>query len=727
MATKSTGRKKTGASLRPQGAPAKPSGERTTAAAPGKRQTAQSGKQAARDARGQGDEIHQQASGRHPALTTNQGLPLSDNQNSLRSAERGPTLLEDFILREKITHFDHERIPERIVHARGSAAHGYFELDRSLRKYTTARILTETGVRTPVFARFSTVAGGAGSIDTPRDVRGFAVKFYTQQGNWDLVGNNVPVFFIQDAMKFPDVVHSVKMEPDRGFPQAASAHDTFWDFISLTPESMHMIMWVMSDRTIPRSLRMIEGFGVHSFRLLDARGASTFVKFHWRPKLGLQSTVWDEAVKLAGADPDYHRRDLYEAIQAGDFPEWELAVQLFTQEQADALPFDHLDPTKLIPEETIPLTVIGRMVLDRWPDNFFAETEQVAFCPSHIVPGIDFSNDPLLQGRLFSYLDTQLSRLGSPNFHQLPINAPKCPFANLQRDGHMQMQVPKGRVNYEPSSLDPDSPRETRLGFRSAAVGEEGIKGRVRAESFADHYSQARMFYRSQTAPEQAHLASALVFELSKVQTPHVREAIVGHLRHIDGDLARRVADGLGLTRLPPAPPAAVDPVDLPLSPMLQLIGKMKATLSGRCVGVLIDEGSDAGTIEALRKAVEAAGAQLKIVAPKLGGAKLSDRRTQAADGQLAGTPSLVFDAVAIVLSEAAGKRLLNEAAAVDFVRDAYGHLKAIALDAGGRRLLDAAGLDADEGVVSAAKPAVFVEKAKTRQWDREPTVRTLA
>ncbi len=687
-----------------------------------------SANKADRDQRGNGDELHQQASAKHPPLTTNQGLPLSDNQNSLRASERGPTLLEDFILREKITHFDHERIPERIVHARGSAAHGYFELTKSLKKYTTARILTEVGERTPLFCRLSTVAGGAGSIDTPRDVRGFAVKFYTQQGNWDLVGNNIPVFFIQDAMKFPDVVHSVKMEPDRGFPQAASAHDTFWDFISLTPEAMHMIMWAMSDRTIPRSLRMIEGFGVHSFRLLDARGASTFVKFHWRPKLGLQSTLWDEAVKLAGADPDFHRRDLFEAIQNGDFPEWELAVQLFTQEQADALPFDHLDPTKLIPEETIPLTVIGRMVLDRWPDNFFAETEQVAFCPSHILPGMDFSNDPLLQGRLFSYLDTQLSRLGSPNFHQLPINAPKCPFANQQRDGHMQMQVPKGRVNYEPSSLDPTSPRETPAGFRSAAVaGDDGVKSRIRAESFADHYSQARLFYRSQTVPEQAHMASALVFELSKVATAHVREAIVGHLRHIDGDLAKRVADGLGLERLPPAPPAAVEPVDMPPSPMLQLIGKMKDTLAGRCVGILIDEGSDAATLKALRKAVEAAGARVKIVAPKLGGAKLSDGKQQPADGQLAGTPSLVFDAVALVLSPAAGKRLTSEAAAIDFVRDAFGHLKAIALDDGARQILAVAGIKPDDGVVAADKPAAFVKLAKTRQWEREPGLRTLA
>jgi catalase len=682
----------------------------------------------ARPSRGHGDELHEQAGGQHPPLTTNQGIPVSDNQNSLRATPRGPTLLEDFVLREKITHFDHERIPERIVHARGSAAHGYFELTKSLQKFTTAKILTETGKRTPVFTRFSTVAGGAGSVDTPRDVRGFAVKFYTSEGNWDLVGNNIPVFFIQDAMKFPDVVHSVKMEPDRAFPQAASAHDTFWDFISLTPEAMHMIMWAMSDRTIPRSLRTIEGFGVHSFRLLDAKGNSTFVKFHWRPKLGIQSTVWDEAVKLQAADNDFHRRDLFEAIEAGAFPEWEFAVQLFTQEQADQFPFDHLDPTKLIPEEMVPLTVIGRMVLDRWPDNFFAETEQVAYCPANIVPGIDFSNDPLLQGRLFSYLDTQLIRLGGPNFHQIPINAPKCPFANLQRDGHMQMQVPKGRVNYEPSSLQADTPRETPNGFRSHATApDDGAKGRVRAESFADHYTQPRLFFRSQSKHEQAHMASSLVFELSKVGTPHVREAIVGHLRHIDADLAQRVADGLGLEALPPAPPAAVKAKEMKPSPALQIIGKMKDTLEGRCIGILIHDGSDAATIKALRKAAESAGATVKIVAPKLGGAKLSDGKKLAADGQLAGTPSVVFDAVAVVLSEEGGKRLAKEAAAVDFVRDAFGHLKAIAADAGAQALLKAGNVGKDKGVVDAADSKAFIAAAKTRQWDREEKVRTLA
>ncbi len=673
-------------------------------------------------------ELHQPASGEHPPLTTNQGLAVADNQNSLRANARGPTLLEDFILREKITHFDHERIPERIVHARGTGVHGHFELTESLAGYTTAKVLTEVGEKTPLFTRISTVAGGAGSVDTPRDVRGFAVKLYTKEGNWDLVGNNIPVFFIQDAMKFPDLVHAVKMEPDRGFPQAASAHDTFWDFISLTPESMHMVMWIMSDRTIPRSLRMIEGFGIHSFRLVSAEGRSTFVKFHWRPELGLQSTVWDEAVKIAGADPDFHRRDMFEAVSSGAFPAWELSVQLFTEEDAAAFPFDHLDSTKLIPEELVPLKPIGRMVLDRWPDNFFAETEQVAFCPSHIVPGIDFSNDPLLQGRLFSYLDTQLSRLGSPNFHQIPVNAPKCPFANQQRDGHMQMQQPKGRVAYEPSSLAPDSAREApTAGFRSFGAAENGERGRIRAETFADHYSQARQFYRSQTAPEQAHIASALVFELSKVEALHVRQSMVGHLRHIDDNLAKRVADGLALDGMPPAPPAAVTPEDREPSPPLQIIGKMKDTLEGRAVGILVTDGSDGGTVVALKKAAMAAGATVKIVAPKVGGAKLADGSRLAADGQLAGTPSVMFDAVAVVLSAEGAAMLGKEAAAIDWVRDAFGHLKAIAIDQGGQALLQAAGVEVDHGVVNAANAAAFIAVAKIRQWDREPKVRTLA
>ena len=678
--------------------------------------------------RGAGDELHQIAGGKHPPLTTNQGTILSDNQNSLRSHARGPTLLEDFILREKITHFDHERIPERIVHARAAGAHGYFELTASLEPYTIAKILTEVGVKTPVFTRLSTVAGGAGSIDTPRDVRGFAVKFYTKEGNWDLVGNNIPVFFIQDAIKFPDLIHAVKMEPDRGFPQSATAHDTFWDFISLTPESMHMVMWIMSDRTLPRSLRMIEGFGVHSFRLINDSGESTFVKFHWRPKLGLQSMLWDETIKVSGADQDFHRRDMFEAIQANNFPEWEFAVQLFTQEVADGLPFDHLDATKLIPEELVPLRVIGRMVLDRWPNNFFAETEQVAYCPSHIVPGIDFSNDPLLQGRLFSYLDTQLSRLGSPNFHQIPVNTPKCPFANHQRDGHMQMAQPAGRVAYEPNSLSASSPREVpATGFRSAALTETGEKARIRAASFSDHYSQARLFYRSQTVYEQAHIASALVFELSKVEHVHVRAAMVGHLLHVDPDLAHRVATGLALDKMPDAPAAAAPVQELDLAPTLQIIGKMKDTLMGRAIGILIADGSDGVSIKKIKRAATDAGATVKIVAPKVGGAKLADGSMLAADGQLAGTPSVLFDAIAVILSDAGAKALAKEGAAIDFVRDAFGHLKAIIADHGGQALLKQANIGQDAGVVDIHDHGAFIAAAKTRLWEREKSVRTLA
>jgi catalase len=675
---------------------------------------------------GKGAEVHQVAGGHHPPLTTNQGLPLSDNQNSLRASTRGPTLLEDFVFREKITHFDHERIPERIVHARGTGAHGYFELVHSLSKYTTAKILTEVGEKTPVFARFSTVAGGAGSIDTPRDVRGFAVKFYTKEGNWDLVGNNIPVFFIQDAIKFPDLIHAVKMEPDRGFPQAATAHDTFWDYMSVTPEAMHMVMWIMSDRTLPRSLRMMEGFGIHSFRLVNG-DESTFVKFHWRPKLGIQSTLWDEAVKIAGADPDFHRRDMFEAIENGTYPEWELSVQLFTEEQANAFPFDHLDATKLIPEELVPLQPVGRMVLDRWPDNFFAETEQVAFCPSHLVPGLDFSNDPLLQGRLFSYLDTQLSRLGSPNFHQIPVNAPRCPFANHQRDGHMQMQRPKGETAYEPGTVDADGSREAAHGgFRSVRSEEEGTKARVRAVSFGDHYSQARLFFRSQTKYEQAHIASALVFELSKVERARIREAMVAHLSCIDPDLGHRVGQGIGLDPVPSRP--SQPPVkDMEPSLALQIIGKMKGTLEGRSFGILVADGSDASEISAVRQSAEAAGAEVKIVAPKIGGVKLTDGSLLAADGQLAGTPSVLFDAVAIIVGKKGAQALAREAAAVEFVRDAFGHLKAIGVDPGGRALFEAAGLEADDGVIDVQNTKRLVAAAASRQWDREAKVRTLA
>jgi catalase len=486
-------------------------------------------------------------------------------------------------------------------------------------------------------------------------------------------------------------------------------------------------MWAMSDRTLPRSLRMMEGFGIHSFRLINAAGDSTFVKFHWRPKLGLQSTLWDEAVKIAGADSDFHRRDMFESLQAGAFPEWEFAVQLFTEKEAEAFPFDHLDSTKLIPEELVPLKVVGRMVLDRWPDNFFAETEQVAFCPSHILPGMDFSNDPLLQGRLFSYLDTQLSRLGSHNFHQIPINAPKCPFANHQRDGHMQMQPQKGRVAYEPSSLAPDSLRESAAGFRSFPGSETGDRGRVRAASFADHYSQARMFYISQSPPEQDHIASALVFELSKVETVHIRERVVSHLLHIAGSLAQRVAAGLGMKDMPSPALAAATVQDMAASEALALMGKMKDTLEGRCVAFLVSDGSNAAVIAALQKAVLAEGARFKLIAPKVGGVQLSDGSHLAVDGQLAGSPSVMFDAVAVVLSGAGAKALFNDAPALEFVRDAFAHLKAMALDDGGEALFKKAGLNPDAAVLSAADVSGFVLAAKTRHWTRESTVRSLA
>ncbi|MGO4408070.1 catalase [Bosea sp. RAF48] len=682
---------------------------------------------------GNGGELHQTACAPDTRITTNHGVPVSDNQNSLRAGNRGPTLLEDFVLREKIQHFDHERIPERIVHARGSAAHGFFELTESLGEFTRAKVLTEVGVRTEVFTRFSTVAGGAGSVDTPRDVRGFAVKFYTKEGNWDLVGNNIPVFFIQDAIKFPDLIHAVKMEADRGYPQAASAHDTFWDFVGLMPESTHMIMWAMSDRAIPRSLRMIEGFGVNTFRLLNDKDEPTFVKFHWRPKLGTQSTCWDEAVKIAGADPDYHRRDLHEAIAKGDFPEWEFGVQLLSQDEADALPFDILDATKVIPEELVPIRMIGRMVLNRNPDNFFAETEQAAFLPTNMPPGIDVSEDPLLQGRLFSYQDTQLSRLGTVNFHQIPINRAKgCPFQNLQRDGHMQTQVFTGRANYEPNSLseagETGGPREDPVGgFRTAAIPLEEHKVRLRAESFADHYSHARLFFRSQSEIEQAHLASALVFELSKVTLEHVRNRVMSNLINVDESLAQRVADGLAMP-LPKASKPTVAPVDMEPSPALRIVGKYPETLKGRAVGILVSDGADGSLIAAVKAAVEGDGGAVKFVAPKIGGVKLKDGAMLKADGQLAGSPSVLFDAVAIILSEAGCAALMNESAAIDFAKDAYGHLKAIGYSGEARPLLDKAGVEQDDGIVALDKDAkAFLPPARTRQWAREPNVRMLA
>ncbi|MBY5809707.1 catalase [Rhizobium leguminosarum] len=681
--------------------------------------------------RGAGGELHQFAEDGKPVLTTAQGGPVSDDQNTLRLGARGPALIDDFHFREKIFHFDHERIPERVVHARGYGAHGYFETYESLAAYTRADLFQRPGEKTPAFVRFSTVAGSKGSFDLARDVRGFAVKIYTQQGNWDLVGNNIPVFFIQDAIKFPDVIHSVKPEPDKEFPQAQSAHDNFWDFISLTPESMHMVMWVMSDRAIPRSFRFMEGFGVHTFRFVNAADESTFVKFHWKPKLGLQSVAWNEAVKINGADPDFHRRDLWQAIQSGNFPEWELCVQLFDQDFADTFDFDILDPTKIIPEEILPVKPIGRLVLDRMPDNFFAETEQVAFMTQNVPPGIDFSNDPLLQGRNFSYLDTQLKRLGGPNFTHLPINAPKCPFHNFQQDGHMAMRNPVGRVNYQPNSWN-QGPRESPVqGYRHFPAEEQGAKVRLRPESFADHYSQARQFYISQTPPEQRHIAAALIFELSKVETPVIRERMVSHLFNIDETLASKVGHALGFKSMPkPADAAMPTRQDLEPSPALSIVERGPKRFEGRKLGILVSDGTDAAIFKALLAEITEQKAAFEVIAPKIGGVTLSDGNWIEAHQMIDGGPSVLYDAVALLPSAEGTGDLLKEATARDFVADAFVHCKFIGYVETALPLMQKAGIadSLDEGVIAlgAAKdvPAFIRALGKLRVWGREPSVK---
>ena len=665
-------------------------------------------------------------------MTTNQGTVVSDDENSLKVGPRGPTLLEDEFLREKINHFDHERIPERVVHARGSAAHGYFELTHSLSDISKADIFQRVGEKTPLFTRFSTVAGNKGSGDLARDVRGFAVKFYTKVGNWDLVGNNIPVFFIQDAIKFPDLIHAAKEEPDKGFPQAQTAHDNFWDYVSLSPESTHMLMWIMSDRAIPRSFRMMEGFGVHSFRLINEAGKSSYVKFHWRPKLGMQSVIWDEALKINGADPDFHRRDLWNSIESGQFPEWDLSVQVFDEEFAKKFDFDVLDATKLIPEEMLPLRPVGRMVLDRNPDNFFAETEQVAFCTTHVIPGIDFTNDPLLQGRNFSYLDTQITRLGGVNFAQIPINAPKCPMHNFQRDGHMQMMVPKGSVNYSPNSLSADGPRQDpKLGFRSFPAHEEGDTLRVRSETFGDHYSQARQFFYSQTETEQNHIVAAFTFELSKVTVKAVRNRMLGQLNNVDPAIAKRVAANIGhdgpIEKAEAKVPARTD---LKPSPALSIQKKAKATLEGRTVGCLVADGTDAGLLASLRAESKKAGATFKVIAPKVEGAKGSDGKMIDADFQLAGGSSVLFDTVVLALSPEAAQRMAPQPSAVAFVQDAFSHLKVIGHTAGAAPLVAKAGVVPDEGIVEVggtSAGAYLAQAAKGRIWAREPQLRPVA
>jgi catalase len=669
------------------------------------------------------DRVRVDSAGR--GLTTNFAQPIADNQNTLKAGLRGPALFEDFILREKLTHFDHERIPERIVHARGSAAHGVFECYASLEPYTRAAFLSAKGKRTPVFVRFSTVAGERGSTDTPRDVRGFATKFYTEAGNFDLVGNNIPVFFIQDAMKFPDLVHALKPEPHHAMPQAASAHDTFWDFVSLMPESTHMLMWVMSDRALPRSFRMMQGFGVHTFRLVNAQGRSHFVKFHWTPVAGTHSLDWDESVKIAGADPDYTRRDLWESIEAGVFPEYELGLQIFTEAQAETFSFDVLDPTKLVPEELVPVTPAGRMVLDRNPDNFFAETEQVAFGVQNLVPGIDFSNDPLLAGRIHSYFDTQLLRLGGPNFHEIPINAPIAQAHNNQRDGFHRQGIHRGRVAYEPNSLGGGCPFQTGArGFTSVPEAIAGDKVRGKPEKFADHYSQATLFWNSQTPYEKAHIVRGFRFELTKVQVPAIRERTLAMLRNVSDDLARGIADGLGMP-LPQPMPRLVDPLPAEVleSPALSLTARPgDGTIRGRRIAILVASGVAAGSLAQAAHTLTEAGAVVRLVGARLGAVMTADDGALEADATFETVPSVLFDAV-VVPDGAGGARTLSGLGhAREFLRDQYRHGKAILILGAGEQLATAAGLPADDRsdwAVARDLPAFITAVGKHRNWDR--------
>ena len=694
-------------------------------------------------------------------LTTDQGVRINDDQNSLKAGARGPSLLEDFILREKITHFDHERIPERVVHARGAAAHGYFQVYKSLSRLSRARFLQDPSVRTPVFVRFSTVAGSRGSSDLARDVRGFAVKFYTEEGNFDLVGNNIPVFFIQDAVKFPDLVHAVKPEPHNEIPQAASAHDTFWDFISLMPESMHMIMWVMSDRAIPRSFRMMEGFGIHTFRFMDERGGSRFVKFHWKPLLGVHSVLWDEAQKISGKDPDFHRRDLWDAIESGAFPEWEFGIQVVEEADEHKFDFDLLDPTKLIPEEMVPVQRIGKLTLNRNPDNFFAETEQVAFHPGHLVPGIDFTNDPLLQGRLFSYTDTQLIRLGGPNFHEIPINQPVAPLHNNQRDGHMRQAINRGQASYHPNTTGGGCPMQAGRrvgGYVSHPQALEGEKLRARGAKFFDHFSQATLFWNSQSDSERDHIVQALRFELGMLDRLEIRERMVGMLGQVDRTLAGRVAEGLGLPAtvtisgpLNLSVPADADekafqprrakpPVDR--SAALSMANTVKDTAKTRKVAILCADGVDVAVVQAMQRALTEEGATSKIIAPRLGTLK-GTGGVVAVDYSLLNAASVLFDAVFVPGGDKSVQALASGASALLFVREAYKHCKAIAAVGAGVGLLSVVGLgdnsspedndraasvmDGDEAIAVGTVEelprvaARFVRAiGRHRNWDRE-------
>ncbi|MBR7829118.1 catalase [Actinospica sp. MGRD01-02] len=688
-------------------------------------------------------------------LTTDQGVPVAHDDDSLKAGERGPTLMEDFQLREKLTHFDHERIPERVVHARGAGAYGYFELYDSLAEYTRASLFTKTGVRTPVFVRFSTVGGSRGSADTVRDVRGFAVKFYTDEGNFDLVGNNMPVFFIQDGMKFPDFVHAVKPEPHNEIPQASSAHDTLWDFVWQQPETMHMMMWLMSDRAVPRSFRMMQGFGVHTFRLVDAQGRATFVKFHWLPRLGVHSLAWDEAQQVAGADPDFNRRDLWDSIEAGHFPEWELGLQLISEDEARALDVDLLDPTKLVPEERVPLRIVGRMVLDRNPENFFAETEQAAFHLGNLVPGIDVSEDPLLQARLFSYLDTQLIRLGGPNFAQIPVNRPVADVHNNQRDGYHQMRVHQGESSYERNTVGGGRPAQAdpSVGYDSAPVNVEGTKLRRRAGSFSDHYTQAALFWRSMSEVEQEHIAAAFGFELGKVGRVEIREGVLEHIARVDTGLAERVGSWIGLK-----PPEA-EPVG-PLTASRALSQRHRpgdGSLCARKIAVLAADGLSGASFEHVRRELAELGADVEIVAPHAGEVSSEDSAGPAkpltAAHSLLTAKSVIFDAVLVADGRRSTDVLRARPDVAEFLRQAYRHGKAIGVWGSGRDVLAAArlngeqrdaavghgaGTPAEEGVLvadgSAAEDAALSEftaafgaaVGRHRAWDRTLPAKTV-
>lgn len=662
-------------------------------------------------------------------LTTSLGVVVKDNQNSLSVNERGPTLLEDFFLRDKLIHFDRERIPERVVHARGVGAHGYFEAYAGNEKWTKAHFLTHPEVKTPLFARISTVQGGRGSADVVRDVRGFSLKFYTQEGNYDLVGNNIPVFFIQDAIKFPDFVHAVKPEDHNEIPTGQSAHDTFWDFVSLNTEAAHMTTWVMSDRAIPRNLRSIQGFGVHTFRLINAKNETFLVKFHWTPKQGVAQVVWDEALKLNGKDPDFHRRDLWDAIERGNYPEWELGAQIFTEEQTEEWDFDVLDATKLVPEELVPITPLGKFILNRNPDEFFAETEQVAFSPANIVPGIDFSNDPLLQGRLFSYTDTHLHRLGTPNFNQIPINKPVCPFHTNRRGGYANQHIHKGKANYEPNSVDNNYPREAKddkHAFSSYPERIEGSKLRVRAESFADHFSQATLHYQSLSKHEQQHIKDAYAFELSKVKAKEIRQRVVTELlSNIDQDLAKYVADQLGLK----PDIKSLDSKKI-ISKKLSIDAFPAPDIKQRKIAVLVHEGANESTVNTIKNWAEENSALAEVLAPNAAPVKSSEGKEIAVDGRQNGEPSVTYDAVVVVDGDNFDQ-FKADGVAKHYVLETYKHLKPIVLLGDKSKLLEILNLKEDKSLFvcqnfSEVQDAFKKAIQQHRNWKREEEVKAI-